>query len=125
MNSLLGEGYKKELEMEDLFEVRKQDESELLGDRLEKYVTDAIDIFYVFFYTRNWFKELEKAEIRKKEDKPEYNPSLFWALVKTFGPFYCFLGCFTFIEECIIRVFQPLFMGEKQFYRKSRLFYYS
>ena len=36
MNSLLGEGYKKELEMEDLFEVRKQDESELLGDRLEK-----------------------------------------------------------------------------------------
>ena len=49
MNSLLGEGYKKELEMEDLFEVRKQDESELLGDRLEKYVTNAIDIFYVFF----------------------------------------------------------------------------
>ena len=49
MNSLLGEGYKKELEMEDLFEVRKQDESELLGDRLEKYVTDVIDIFHVFF----------------------------------------------------------------------------
>lgn len=36
MNSLLGEGYRKELEMEDLFEVRKQDESEILGDRLEK-----------------------------------------------------------------------------------------
>ena len=49
MNSLLGEGYKKELEIEDLFEVRKQDESELLGDRLEKYVTDVIDIFHVFF----------------------------------------------------------------------------
>ena len=49
MNSLLGERYKKELEMEDLFEVRKQDESELLGDRLEKYVTDVIDIFHVFF----------------------------------------------------------------------------
>ena len=38
MNSLLGEGYKKELEMEDIFEVRKQDESEVLGDRLEKYI---------------------------------------------------------------------------------------
>ena len=36
MNSLLGEGYKKELEMEDIFEVRKQDESEVLGDRLEQ-----------------------------------------------------------------------------------------
>ena len=49
MNSLLGEGYKKELEMEDLFEVRKQDESELLGDRLEKYITDAVDIFSCVF----------------------------------------------------------------------------
>ena len=36
MNSLLGEGNKKELEMEDIFEVRKQDESEVLGDRLEQ-----------------------------------------------------------------------------------------
>ena len=36
MNSLLGEGYKKDLEMEDLVEVMKEDESEILGDRLEK-----------------------------------------------------------------------------------------
>ena len=36
MNSLLGEGYKKELELEDLYEARKEDESEILGDRLEK-----------------------------------------------------------------------------------------
>ena len=36
MNSLLSEGNKKELEMEDIFEVRKQDESEVLGDRLEQ-----------------------------------------------------------------------------------------
>ena len=36
MNSLLSEGYKKELELEDMFEVRKQDESEVLGDRLEQ-----------------------------------------------------------------------------------------
>ena len=36
MNSLLGEGYKKELEIEDLFEARKEDESEVLGGKLEK-----------------------------------------------------------------------------------------
>ena len=36
MNSLLGEGYKKELELEDLFEPRKNDESEYLGSKLEK-----------------------------------------------------------------------------------------
>ena len=32
----MGEGYKKELQLEDLYEVRKQDESEALGDILEK-----------------------------------------------------------------------------------------
>ena len=36
MNSLLGEGYKKELEIEDLFEARKEDESDVLGGKLEE-----------------------------------------------------------------------------------------
>ena len=36
MNSLLGEGYNKELELEDLFEPGKKDESEYLGNKLEK-----------------------------------------------------------------------------------------
>ena len=36
MNSLLGEGYKKQLELEDLFEPRKKDKSEYLGNKLEK-----------------------------------------------------------------------------------------
>ena len=110
MNSLLGEGYRKELEMEDLFEVRKQDESEILGDRLERFDQD-LECHCCTVLFRNWFKELEKAELKKKENKSEYNPSLFKALFKTFGPYYCFLGIFTLFEECIIRVFQPLFMG--------------
>ena len=33
----MGEGYKKELELEDLFEARKEDESEFLGSKLERY----------------------------------------------------------------------------------------
>ena len=36
MNSLLGEGYKKDLEIENLYEVLKQDESEFLGNKLER-----------------------------------------------------------------------------------------
>ena len=36
MNSLLGEGYKKELELEDLFEPRKTDESDYQGSKLER-----------------------------------------------------------------------------------------
>jgi len=97
MNPLLGEGYKKDLEMEDLYEARKEDESEYLGDKLEK----------------EWKKELEKSELRKntKGKQGEYTPSLTWAMIRTFGPFYAFLGIFTFVEECVIRIFQPLFMG--------------
>ena len=47
----------------------------------------------------------------KKENKSEYKPSLLKAILRTFGPWYAFLGIFCFFEECIIRVFQPLFMG--------------
>ena len=36
MNSLMGSGYKKQLELEDLFEPRKKDESDYLGSKLEK-----------------------------------------------------------------------------------------
>ena len=50
--------------------------------------------------------------MKKKGGDGEYKPSLFMALIKTFGPFYAFLGVFTFFEECIIRIFQPLFMGK-------------
>ena len=32
----MGEGYNKELELEDLFEPRKKDESDYLGSKLEK-----------------------------------------------------------------------------------------
>ena len=51
--------------------------------------------------------------MKKKQANGEYKPSLFRALIKTFGPFYAFLGVFTFFEECIIRIFQPIFMGKK------------
>ena len=42
------------------------------------------------------------------------------AIIKTFGPFYAFLGVFTFFEECIIRIFQPIFMGKDKMHVKIR-----
>ncbi len=39
-------------------------------------------------------------------------PSLFRVLLRLFGPYYAFLGLFTFLEECVFRIVQPLFMGE-------------
>ena len=59
------------------------------------------------FYVRHWFTELHKAE-----RKPEYKPSLAKAIIRSFGPFYLSLGIYTLIEECFIRIFQPLFMGK-------------
>jgi len=41
-------------------------------------------------------------------------PSLFWVLLRLFGPYYAFLGFFTFLEECVFRIVQPLFMGESK-----------
>ena len=85
------------------------------------------------YFFRNWLKELEKAGLMKREDKfdaqnvvdvsdavalssvedkSEYKPSLLKAILRTFGPWYAFLGIITFVEECVIRVFQPLFMGK-------------
>ena len=61
---------------------------------------------------REWKKELVKAEATKSITQKSYSPSLAKAMIRTFGPFYAFLGIFTFIEECILRIFQPLFMGK-------------
>jgi hypothetical protein len=58
-----------------------------------------------------WEKELEKSK-KCKENGKEYSPSLLKALIRQFGAFYAFLGIFTVLEECILRIFQPMFMGK-------------
>ena len=73
----------------------------MLGDRLEK----------------EWKKEIEGAKKKEgdspKKDAKEKSPSLFKAMLRCFGPRYAMLGIFTFFEECILRIYQPLFMGEE------------
>ena len=63
MNSLLASGYSKDLELEDLYEPRKEDESEVLGDQLEE----------------EWSKELVAAKEGKRK-KP--SPGAHWLLWK-------------------------------------------
>jgi ATP-binding cassette subfamily C (CFTR/MRP) protein 4 len=87
MNPLLTLGYRQDLQLEDLYEPRKEDESEVLGDSLEA----------------EWRKEQEGTK-----EKP---PSLTRALIRCFGRRYALLGIFTAFEECILRIYQPLFMG--------------
>ena len=54
-----------------------------------------------------WRKEEEKSRTSK-----DYKPSLFRALLRCFGKRYALLGIFTAFEECVLRIYQPLFMGD-------------
>ncbi|CAG2055410.1 unnamed protein product [Timema podura] len=83
-------GYSKAIEEEDLFETLKEDRSKLLGNNLEK----------------NWAKEVERAGAIKT------NASLFRALVKTFSWDFVILGLFVFANDVIIRISQPLLLGQ-------------
>ncbi|CAG0881128.1 unnamed protein product [Darwinula stevensoni] len=105
MNPLMWLGSSRDLELDDLFGVPQEDESETLGDKLQ----------------RQWEKELKKADIldghldtgqmTKKEKQKIKTPSLLKAIIKTFGGKYALTGILAFIEECVLRVTQPVFMA--------------
>ncbi len=61
---------------------------------------------------REWEREVEAARLSEQEKGGGRKPSLFRVLLRLFGPYYAFLGLFTFLEECVFRIVQPLFMGE-------------
>ena len=67
-----------------------------------------MNIVYMF---REWNKELKKQR-RLESLGQNYQASLTKALVRQFGPIYALLGIIMCIEECCIRVFQPVLMGE-------------
>ncbi|XP_070491925.1 probable multidrug resistance-associated protein lethal(2)03659 [Chironomus tepperi] len=83
---LFRKGYKKDLEVEDLYKPLKCDESEKLGDRLEK----------------NWNRQINKSNKR---------PSLIKAITKTFWREYLVLGVYEFINDIVVRLSLPLFLG--------------
>lgn len=88
LNPIFKKGYKKELEVQDLYDVPDEDRSEKLGDRLEK----------------EWRKELSQI-------KPGEKPKLLKALLRCFGMRFIFAGLLAFIEECGTHIIQPLFLA--------------
>ena len=93
-NTFVWEGSKKNLTKEDLYRVITTDESQALGNKLE----------------HEWNKELEKRK-KASEKKSNYNPSLTKAIARAFAPRLLFLGIYLFLEEILLRIFQPLFMS--------------
>ncbi|XP_078259159.1 ATP-binding cassette sub-family C member 4 [Rhinoraja longicauda] len=89
LNPLFRIGYKRRLEENDLYKVLPEDQSERLGEELQ----------------RHWDKEVQKAQ------KQVRIPHLTKAILKCFWKSYIILGAFTFLEE-IIRVVQPIMLGK-------------
>ncbi|XP_046746881.1 ATP-binding cassette sub-family C member 4-like isoform X4 [Diprion similis] len=88
------------LTTEDLWDPLKSDESESLGDRLEK----------------EWKKELIKAErkfllIKNGQKQPKPRPSLTWALIRVLWAPYAMQGVLVFINVMVLRILQPILQG--------------
>lgn len=81
MAKLFYKGAKKGLQVSDLYKHMKSDDSESLGDKLE----------------RNWNREVEKSKNGNKE------PSLLKAMFKTFIWGYMYYGIMFFILFVILR----------------------
>ncbi|WAR27474.1 MRP4-like protein [Mya arenaria] len=77
MNPLFKKGYVRQLEVEDMYNVVAEDQSDRLGDQLEK----------------EWAKEIEKSNAGRGK------PSLFWALFRMFGLEYMLFGLVLLCES--------------------------
>ncbi|XP_039296327.1 multidrug resistance-associated protein 4-like [Nilaparvata lugens] len=82
-------GYKRDLEVTDLYATLKEHSSNNLGDKFE----------------RKWNEEYSKATKRKKE------PSLTKVVFSVFGGDIAFFGLFLLFIEVVVRVAQPLLLG--------------
>ena len=106
---LMRRGYRKELEQHDLYEALNEDHSDVVGEKLENA----------------WNEELCKSssgieeQIKEKAyNKTTSNPKLLKVLMHTFGFYLLMPGILCFIEECIILILQPWFMGQLMLYFK-------
>ncbi|XP_045127905.1 ATP-binding cassette sub-family C member 4-like isoform X2 [Portunus trituberculatus] len=86
---LLRQGNRRSLNEDDLYTVQSRDASFTLGNRLQK----------------EWDKELEESKIKKRKT------SFVRALIRCFGWEFAAVGILAAIEECVLRIGQPLCLG--------------
>ncbi|XP_059613900.1 ATP-binding cassette sub-family C member 4-like [Phlebotomus argentipes] len=88
---LFKKGYQKVLELEDLFRPLTEDNSEVLGDRLE----------------RKWNEQVKKSN---------GNPSLIKAVALTFWREYSLMALLVIVNETAVRLGQPILLGRLLMY---------
>lgn len=86
---LFKKGYRRDLDVNDLYTSLKEHQSAYLGDKLESL----------------WNQELQQSKIKKEE------PSLLRVLVKCFGVKTFFYGFLVAVSEVLFKITQPWFMG--------------
>ncbi|XP_050734387.1 ATP-binding cassette sub-family C member 4-like isoform X2 [Eriocheir sinensis] len=91
-------GNRRPLIEDDLYTVQSQDASVSLGNRIQ----------------REWDKELEESKIKKRK------ASYVKALARCFGWDFASVGILAAIEECVLRIAQPLLLGGLVRYFDSR-----
>ncbi|GFG28327.1 hypothetical protein Cfor_09080 [Coptotermes formosanus] len=90
VKDLFRKGYGKDLVVEDLYDTLPSDQSEMLGDELQK----------------SWNQEIITAKENNRK------PLFLRAIVKTFGRFYIIVGLIQLIYSAVLRVAQPIFLGK-------------
>ena len=105
-------GYKKDLEVDDLYCCLDEDKSEDLGLKLQKYnnilqfvnfPSNRNSLFHYYYYYRSWDEELAKCKKAKEDGTSVRKPSLLRALVRTFGLKFMLVGLLALFEECFLR----------------------
>src|SRR5699024_4401348 len=91
------------LQIDDLYQCAKNDIAEKVTKRL----------------AANWEREKARCSTRSKK------PSFTWVMFKTFTPYYILPLLIYLVTECILRVAQPLLLGQviKYFSNDPRVSY--
>ncbi|XP_078047115.1 putative multidrug resistance-associated protein lethal(2)03659 [Augochlora pura] len=102
------DGYRKELEVEDLFKPLKEHKSSVLGEQISK----AWEVEVKAYEKRIQLSESKNAASKKYDVKNKVKPpSLTKVLVKCFGFKLLVYGLILAVLEILLRVLQPLFLG--------------
>ncbi|XP_046426437.1 probable multidrug resistance-associated protein lethal(2)03659 isoform X1 [Neodiprion fabricii] len=101
-------GYKRDLEVEDLYTPLKEHTSGLLGEKITKTWENEIQRLTA---KRDSKKSKAKGPKEDEDEDEPVHPSLLRVLIKVFGAETLFYGVVLAVLEITMRVVQPLFLG--------------
>lgn len=97
MHKLLWTGSSKELELDDIYRVLPEDESTVLGDKLEEaWKAELHDSSYQY---RKWDEDDRERLLVNGKKRPRFGRAIY----RVFGFEYGLLGIVAIFDECVIK----------------------